>query len=113
MKTIYLILAALVFVSCDGGECGQAGPDECWPGPGKCWFEETGDGAYSGWVFCDDSCGCASAEYDGSHSRQVSVRLPFVHDCVPSSHIGAYDCDEDCNCVYPEEGDGEIIDLPR
>lgn len=110
MKGIAIILMVLAF-GCDGGECGQAGPDECWPGPGKCWMNGDADGHRSG-ICCDDQCGCAVAEqYGPNHPIMVSVESAY--GCAAAWEIGAYECDEDCNCTYPEDGDGEIIDLPR
>jgi hypothetical protein len=35
------------------------------------------------------------------------------YGCVEGSFSGGYACAADCNCTYPKDGDGVIIELPR
>ncbi len=112
MKTLLAILAAMVLLSCDGGECGQevAGADECWPGPGLCWFPSANANELG--VCCNDSCGC-SLSMRAPHPGVISVFLPSSYGCIDLELKGGYSCDADCVCTYPPEDSGVIIELPQ
>jgi hypothetical protein len=108
---IHLLFICVASFGCDGGECGQAGPDECWPGPGKCWLSGDPEGHREG-VCCDDACDCALAEKWGP-VQPIMVAVPADYGCAAGLEYGGFDCDEECNCTYPKDGDGVIIELPR
>ena len=113
MKTLLAILAAMVLLSCDGGECGQevAGADECWPGPGLCWMY--GDpNVHRYGICCTNSCLCSLAEKRGPDDP-IMLHTPFRPGCVDDASFGGYSCDGGCSCSLPTDGVGVIIELPQ
>ena len=114
MKILLAILAAMAFVSCDGGDCGQevAGADECWPGPGLCWFHGDDPWQHRYGICCTDSCLCTLAE-QLRDDEPIMLHTPFRPGCVTEVSFGGYSCDASCFCSYPSEDVGVIIELPQ
>ena len=113
MKTLLAILATVFLLSCDGAECGdvKAGADECWPGPGKCWFAGSSMEGFSMGVYCNDQCGCGYAETTVSG---ILIDPDTTYGCVAGAEITTqYSCNEYCVCDYPADDSGTIIDLPQ
>jgi hypothetical protein len=109
MKTLLAILATLFLLSCDGGACEEqnAGADECWPGPGKCWFSDHEHNNHG--ICCDDGCRCGASP--GGGGGHMYVEYPLYDGCVPSADMPDYSCDFGCVCDLP--AGGVVTDLPQ
>jgi len=118
IKTSLVLVASLFLLAgCDVEV--EPAPDvevvDVWPGADMCWFRDSGGADMGVCCFADGWCGYAHGSVDRD---TLEMHYPLHFGCYPTTiyALGGgdvlYECDEDCNCVYPEPGVGATMDLP-